>query len=82
MNCGARRFCIARRLRGRRQCRVLRSVLARFFGGSAEDLVLRLIEDDRLSADQLEELRKIAPGPRERGKGRTGAVEKGKGKRT
>ncbi len=59
--------------RQKAQRRVLRSVLARFFGGSAEDLVLRLIEDDRLSADQLEELRKTAPGPRERGKGRTGS---------
>ncbi len=68
--------------RQKAQRRVLRSVLARFFGGSAEDLVLRLIEDDRLSADQLEELRKTAPGPREHGKGRTGAVEKVKGKRS
>jgi BlaI family transcriptional regulator, penicillinase repressor len=64
--------------RQRAQRRVLRSVLARFFGGSAEDLVLRLIEDERLSADQLEELRRIAPSPRERGKRRASASEKGK----
>src|SRR5215831_13341831 len=34
----------------------LRSVLARFFAGSAEDLVLRLIEDERLSPGQLDEI--------------------------
>lgn len=35
----------------------LRDVLARFFAGSAEDLVMRLIEDEHLTARQLEELR-------------------------
>ncbi len=35
----------------------LKTVLTRFFAGSAEDLVLRLIEDEHLSSDQLEELR-------------------------
>ena len=38
----------------------LKSVLTRFFAGSAEDLVLRLIEDEHLSPDQLEELRRSA----------------------
>jgi BlaI family transcriptional regulator, penicillinase repressor len=38
----------------------LRTVLTRFFAGSAEDLVLRLIEDERLSSEQLEELRQSA----------------------
>jgi BlaI family transcriptional regulator, penicillinase repressor len=38
----------------------LRSVLARFFAGSAEDLVLRLIEDEHLSPAQLEEIRRAA----------------------
>ena len=38
----------------------LKSVLARFFAGSAEDLVLRLIEDEHLSPSQLEELRRSA----------------------
>ena len=38
----------------------LRNVLTRFFAGSAEDLVLRLIEDDHLSSEQLEELRHSA----------------------
>jgi hypothetical protein len=36
------------------------SVLTRFFAGSAEDLVLRLIEDEYLSSEQLEELRQSA----------------------
>jgi BlaI family transcriptional regulator, penicillinase repressor len=58
---------------------VLRSVLARFFGGSAEDLVLRLIEDKRITAEQLEKLRRAAPAPGEPGKARIGPVRKGKG---
>jgi BlaI family penicillinase repressor len=41
----------------------LKSVLARFFAGSAEDLVLRLIEDEHLSPAQLEELRRSARSP-------------------
>ena len=40
---------------------VLRGVLARFFGGSAEDLVMRLIEDERITPEQLDELRRAAP---------------------
>jgi len=49
---------------GRRnaQRNALSSVLARFFGGSAEDLVLRLIEDERITPEQLDELRRGAPG--------------------
>jgi BlaI family penicillinase repressor len=39
------------------QRHALGSVLARFFGGSAEDLVLRLIEDERLTPEQLDEIR-------------------------
>ena len=38
----------------------LRSVLGRFFAGSAEDLVLRLIEDEHLSSQQLDELKQSA----------------------
>jgi BlaI family transcriptional regulator, penicillinase repressor len=38
----------------------LRTVLVRFFAGSAEDLVLRLIEDEHLSSEQLEELKQSA----------------------
>ncbi|MHC5543442.1 BlaI/MecI/CopY family transcriptional regulator [Singulisphaera rosea] len=35
----------------------VRNVLSRFFGGSAEDLVLRLIEDERITPEQLDEIR-------------------------
>ena len=47
---------------GRRKAQrmAVRSVLTRFFAGSAEDLVLRLIEDEHLTPDQLEELRRSA----------------------
>ncbi len=41
----------------------LSSVLTRFFAGSAEDLVLRLIEDEDLSPAQLEQLRRAARSP-------------------
>jgi BlaI family transcriptional regulator, penicillinase repressor len=67
--------------RRKAQRRVLRSVLARFFGGSAEDLVLRLIEDERITADQLDELRRAAPLARERGKGPGGPGRRGRGER-
>ncbi len=47
---------------GRQKARglALRSVLSRFFAGSAEDLVLRLIEDEHLSSQQLDELKQSA----------------------
>ena len=49
----------------------IKSVLTRFFAGSAEDLVLRLIEDEHLSPAQLEELRRSArssvPSKRKKG---------------
>jgi predicted transcriptional regulator len=35
-----------------------RSLLARFFGGSVEALVMRLMEDEELTVEQLAELRK------------------------
>jgi predicted transcriptional regulator len=35
-----------------------RSLLNRFFGGSADELVLRLLEDEQLTAEQLTQLRK------------------------
>lgn len=43
------------------QRHALGSLLAKFFGGSAEDLVLRLIEDERITPEQLDELRREAP---------------------
>jgi BlaI family penicillinase repressor len=66
--------------RRKAQRRVLRSVLARFFGGSAEDLVLRLIEDERITPEQLDELRRGAPVTKERGGRGTGIKDKGKGR--
>jgi BlaI family penicillinase repressor len=35
----------------------LRSFISRLFGGSAEDLVLRLLEDEQITPEQLAELR-------------------------
>ncbi len=44
--------------RGQAESGAIRSLLRRFFDGSAEALVLRLIEDDRLTAGQLDELKR------------------------
>lgn len=49
-----------------------RNLLARFFGGSAEDLVLRLIEDERLTAEQLEQIRQTIEPPSRPSKHRGG----------
>lgn len=38
------------------QKRVTRDVLKRFFGGSAEALVLHLLDDERLTAEELKDL--------------------------
>jgi predicted transcriptional regulator len=51
------------------QRHALRDVLARFFGGSAESLVMRLIEDEQLTRDQLDALKESAP-PAKRAGGR------------
>lgn len=40
------------------QGRAAQSLLKRFFGGSAEALVMRLVEDEELSPELLERLRK------------------------
>ena len=40
------------------QRKATRSLLAKFFGGSVEALVMRLVEDEALSAEQLDQLRK------------------------
>lgn len=42
--------------RGTIERRALRQVVGRFFGGSAEALVLRLIEDRQLTPEQIREL--------------------------
>jgi BlaI family penicillinase repressor len=39
------------------QQKATRGVLQRFFGGSAETLVLRLLEDEHLTPEQLEQLK-------------------------
>ena len=44
--------------RARVEKKAVRSLLKRFFGGSAEALVVRLIENDELSAEELERLRR------------------------
>lgn len=38
------------------QTRAIRDLLKKFFAGSAEDLVLHLLDDERLSAQQLQEI--------------------------
>lgn len=43
------------------QRKALRSFLARLFGGSAEDLVLRLLEDEQITPEQLAQLRSSEP---------------------
>jgi BlaI family transcriptional regulator, penicillinase repressor len=65
--------------RKKAQGHALRSVLMRFFGGSAEDLVLRLIEDERITPEQLDALRRTEPMRRVRGasRRRTGGKETG-----
>jgi len=40
------------------QSKATRSLLARLFGGAAETLVLRLLEDEQLTPPQIEQLRK------------------------
>lgn len=42
--------------RDRLQKKAIKSVIARFFGGSAESLVLRLLEDEQISAEELREI--------------------------
>jgi BlaI family transcriptional regulator, penicillinase repressor len=50
----------------------LRSLLGRLFGGSAEALLLRLIEDERITPEQLEEIRQTIEPPSERPRRRGG----------
>jgi BlaI family transcriptional regulator, penicillinase repressor len=56
---------VYRALVGRHKAQKLavKTILTRFFAGSAEDLVLRLIEDEQLSREQLDELRKSPSAP-------------------
>jgi predicted transcriptional regulator len=50
--------------RQKAQRRALRTILARFFGGSAEDLVLSLIEDEWITPEQLDALRQASSRPK------------------
>lgn len=50
--------------RERAQRHAVRSLLSRFFGGSAEHLVLSLIEDERITPEQLEEIRESTQSAR------------------
>lgn len=42
--------------REKAQRRAVRGMLTRLFGGSAQDLVLRLLEDEEITPDQLDEI--------------------------
>ncbi len=56
--------------RAHAQRSALRNFLGRLFGGSAEDLVLRLIEDEALTPVQFEQIRKsVQPRRSKRRKG-------------
>ena len=52
--------------RAQAQRSALRKFLGRLFDGSAESLVLRLIEDEVLSPEQLEQIRNSIPSRRPR----------------
>jgi BlaI family penicillinase repressor len=67
--------------RQKAQRNALRSVLAQLFGGSAEDLVMRLIEDERITPDQLDLLRRTAaPRSRDERETRRGGKNEGTAK--
>jgi BlaI family transcriptional regulator, penicillinase repressor len=57
----------------------LRDLMVRLFSGSAEDLVFRLIEDETITLEQLDELRRAAPESPKRAGGRRGRGNEGKG---
>ena len=58
--------------RQKAQIRALRDLVIRLFGGSAQDLVLRLIEDEQLTPEQLEDMRRSAPPAKGRRRGKGG----------
>ena len=49
--------------RAKAQRTAIRGLLERLFGGSAEDLVLRMVEDEQISPEQLEEIRQTVRSP-------------------
>jgi predicted transcriptional regulator len=60
--------------RQKAQIRALRDLVLRLFGGSAQDLVLRLIEDEQLTPEQLEDMRRSNPPAKQRRRGKGGEV--------
>lgn len=58
--------------REKAQRTAVRGVLSRLFGGSAESLVLRLLEDEQITPDQLDEIRKSHASKRTRRRKRQG----------
>jgi BlaI family penicillinase repressor len=55
------------------QSKAARSLLARFFGGAADALVLRLLEDEELTPEQLELLKKKWHSRHRKGKNHDGS---------
>ena len=51
---------------------MVRDFLDRVFNGSAEPLLLHLVEDDKLTADELDEVRRAIAASREGGKNKSG----------
>jgi BlaI family transcriptional regulator, penicillinase repressor len=64
--------------RQKAQRHAVRDLLGRLFGGSAEDLVLRLIEAESITLEQLDRLRRTAPIAPKQAEGRRGRGHKGK----
>jgi predicted transcriptional regulator len=52
--------------RRRAQRKAIETLLQRLFGGSAESLLLRMIEEEQITPEQLQTLRQAAPKPRKR----------------
>ncbi len=53
------------------QTKAARSLLARFFGGSVESLVLRLVDDEQLSPEEIDQLRRLLADHKRKRKGST-----------
>ena len=49
--------------RSKAQGKAIRSLVTRFFGGSPEALIVRLLEDEDISPEKLEELKRRRAGP-------------------
>ncbi len=49
--------------RAKAQGKAIRSLVGRLFGGSAEALIVRLLEDEEISLKRLEELRRCGESP-------------------